>query len=297
MNHPIKYRFQTILVATDFGESSSAALQYAQAVARTHQARIVITHVIDPASYAFPTGLPASLALDMEAREEIQRMEEATRRQGIPVHSQVQTGMICERILQSVKEMHADLLILGTRAKGYAGRTALGTVARQVLTRTPCPVLTVSREMTEHLPHSGCWQRVLIAIDFSVASLEALDFAHRVTMNALTIVHAEPCRDRHEGETCMERLRFLAPFNESHTVPVEHVVATGDAAEVIVREAAKRNADLVVLGSPADDLSEEKFESSTVLRVISEVKCPVLCVPSSLRAPLAAIVKEVAEPC
>jgi hypothetical protein len=26
---------------------------------------------------------------------------------------------------------------------------------------------------------------------------------------------------------CLEQLRFLAPFNESHTVPVEHIVDTG----------------------------------------------------------------------
>jgi nucleotide-binding universal stress UspA family protein len=297
MNEAIKYRFQTILVATDFGESASAALPYARALARAHKARIVITHVIDPASYAFPDGVPSSLALGEETRQEIRRMEEETRRQGIAVHSQVQTGMICDRILQSVKEMHADLLILGTRAKGKAGRAALGTVARQVLAHTPCPVLTVSKEAMDHLPHSGCWRRVLIATDFSVASLEALDFAHRITLDLLTIVHAEPCLEHNESETCLERLRFLAPFNESHTVPVEHVVATGDAAEVIVREAQKTRTDLVVLGSPAEELSGEDFESSTVLHVISAVNCPVICVPSTLRIPVPAAAKEVAEPC
>jgi nucleotide-binding universal stress UspA family protein len=297
MNEAIKYRFQTILVATDFGENASAALQFAQALARSHKARIVIMHVIDPASYAFPNGIPASLALGDEASREIQRMEEETRRQGIAVHSQVQTGMICERILQSLKETHADLLILGTRARGHAGRAALGTVARHVLAQTPCPMLTVSREMMGHLPHSGCWQRVLVATDFSVASLEALDFAHRITLNLLTIVHAEPCLEHHEGEPCLERLRFLAPFNESHTVPVEHVVKAGDAAAVIVSQAQKTHADLVVLGSPADELSGKDFESSTVLQVISAVNCPVLCVPSTLRMPLAALAKEVAEPC
>src|SRR5579875_2380010 len=140
MNEAIKYRFQTILVATDFGKSASAALLYAQALARAHKARIVITHVIDPASFAFPDGIPSSLALEEEARQEIRRIEEETRRQGILVHSQVQTGMICDRILQSVKEMRADLLILGSGAKGKAGRAVLGTVSRQVLARTPCPI-------------------------------------------------------------------------------------------------------------------------------------------------------------
>jgi hypothetical protein len=43
----------------------------------------------------------------------------------------------------------------------------------------------------------------------------------------------------------MERLRFLAPFNESHTVPVEHIVASGSAGKVIAEYAEKFGADLV----------------------------------------------------
>jgi hypothetical protein len=35
----------------------------------------------------------------------------------------------------------------------------------------------------------------------------------------------------------------------------------------------------VVLGSPENELAEEDFATSTVLQVISKVKCPVLCLP------------------
>jgi hypothetical protein len=35
----------------------------------------------------------------------------------------------------------------------------------------------------------------------------------------------------------MERLRFVAPFNESHTVPVEHIVASDSAGKVIAEYA------------------------------------------------------------
>lgn len=41
------------------------------------------------------------------------------------------------------------------------------------------------------------------------------------------------------------------------------------------------HADLVVLGSPENELSAEDFILSTVLQVISRVACPMLCVPSS----------------
>jgi nucleotide-binding universal stress UspA family protein len=281
-----EFHFDTIVVATDLSEASSSALRYAQAVAQVHGARIIITHVIDPVGYAFASGVPAALGQDKAALEEIHRMEEETRRKGIPVHSQVETGVICDRILQSVMDARADLLILGTRASTGAGRAALGTVARQILARTPCPVLTVPRGAERHIPRGGGWQRVVIATDFSVASLEALAYAHRCAFSQLAVVHAEPCRDHKEHEACLERLRFLAPFNEQHTVPVEHIVDAGEAADLIIREAERMEADLVVLGAPIEELQEKDFASSTVLKVISGVRCPVICVPSTLEMPM-----------
>lgn len=286
MSGQSEFRFETIVVATDLSESASSALRYAQAVAQAHRARIVITHVIDPVGYAFASGVPDSLGRNQAAIDEIHRMEEETRSKGIPVHSQVQTGVICDRILQSVMDVHGDLLILGTRAKTDAGRAALGTVARQLLARTPCPVLTVPRDVERHIPHGGGWPRVLIATDFSVASLEALAYAHRFTHEHLTVVHAEGGKENREHETCLERLRFLAPFNEQHTVPIEHIVDYSDAADLIIREAERRNADLVVLGAPMVELQEKDFASSTVLKVISQVHCPVMCVPSTLELPV-----------
>jgi nucleotide-binding universal stress UspA family protein len=89
----------------------------------------------------------------------------------------------------------------------------------------------------------------------------------------------------------MERLRFVAPFNESHKVPVEHIVASGSAGKVIAEYAEKFGADLVVLGSLENELAEEDF---AVLQVISKVKCPVLCLPLVTNARPAELTYEVA---
>jgi nucleotide-binding universal stress UspA family protein len=272
-------KFNTIVVATDLCETTSSALRYAQAIARVHESTLVIVHVIDPLAYAFPNGAPTYLAADQAARADLARIEEETRNQGIPVHSVVESGVVCERILQAVTDHHADLVVLGTRARGEAGRVALGTVARQLLAKAPCPVLAVSPDADASLPWAGDWRRVLAATDFSAASLSALSFAHRVAQSQFLALHVSPCTNVRPCMQCLERLRFLAPFNESHTVPVEHVVTSGDVAKVIAEHAWKFHADLVVLGSPANQLTEEDLPSSTVLQVISYVNCPVLCIP------------------
>jgi nucleotide-binding universal stress UspA family protein len=290
-------KFRTIAVATDLSKAASSALRYAQAIARQHESTLVIVHVIDPVGYAFPSGIPDVLAADQAAREELRRIEEDTRQQGIEVHSVIESGIICECILQTLLDDRVDLLVLGTRAKTEAGRVALGTVARQLLAKTPCSILTVSPDADASLPWAGQWRRVLAATDFSAASLAALSLAQSIVHQQLLVLHAARRNNEHTCSHCLERLRFLAPFNESHTVPVNHVVESGDAGDLIAKHARNLDADLVVLGSPNKELSAEDLLTSTILHVVSQVSCPVLCVPSTRGSAATEVIDEVGFAC
>jgi nucleotide-binding universal stress UspA family protein len=290
---PNTLQFKTIAVAIDLTESASPVLRYAQAMARMYDSTLVLVHVIDPLAYAFPNGAPSPLSANSAAAAELKRIEEETRALGIPVHSVIESGIVCERILRVVREHNAELLLLGTRAKSEAGRVALGTVARQLLARSRCPIMTISPDALDSWPWAGCWRRVLAATDFSPASIRALQCAHQVALRQLILLHVLQGENGNEDLRCRERLRFLAPFNESHTVPVEHIVASGSAGKVIAEYAEKFATDLVVLGSPENELAEEDFATSTVLQVISKVKCPVLCLPLVKNARPAGLTYEV----
>lgn len=274
--HP-EFRFKTIVVATYPSEPASSALQYARAVAKMHGARLVITDIVDPVDCTFSSGLS-------EATNDSMGNVKPIRRNETTVRSRVDGAVVCDRVLQSVIEARADLLILGTDNASRAGRTALGTVVRQLLARTPCPVLTVSHGAECHIPRGGGWPRVLVATDFSAASLEALAFAHNFTFDELAVLHAVPGNECMEHKARLEYLRFLAPFNELHTVPVEHIVDSCEAAELIVYEATCMDANLVMLGTPLREPKQNELASSTILNVISHVRCPVMCIPSSAEA-------------
>jgi nucleotide-binding universal stress UspA family protein len=286
--------FKTILVATDLTHSGSCALEYAKKIAQLHKSTLVVVHAIDPAGFAFPEGLPRMPANDQAAREAVRKIEEETRAQGIEVHSLIETGLIYERILQAAADHRADLLVLGTRAAARAGRAALGTVARRLLASAPCPILTVPPAASANLTHVGRWERVLVATDFSAASLSALGHAQNITGGQLIVVHATADSGRERHAHHLERLRFVAPFNESHTLPVEHIVAEGEAGPIIAKEANRLRADLIVLGSPLNELTDEDLQTSTVLQVVAEASCPVLCVPRVRNGFAAHLEKELA---
>jgi nucleotide-binding universal stress UspA family protein len=292
-----RLQFNSIVVATDLRESGSAALRYGQAIAAMHKSVLVVVHVIDPVSYAFPGGAPESATADQTAREELQRIEEETRRQGIPIHSLVETGVVYERILQAVRDHHADLLVVGTRAMTGIGRAALGTVARRLLAKASCPVLTVPPSADAQLHWAGRWRHVLVATDFSEASLSAMGHAQRIADEQLIVLHVSDSAKDRDCRCHLERLRYLAPFNESHTLPVEHIVTAGDAGALIGEYADRFHADLVVLGSPVNELTDEDFHTSTVLQVVSAVSCPVLCVPTLAEPAETHALKEVTLSC
>jgi nucleotide-binding universal stress UspA family protein len=273
------FPFKTIVAATDFSQESSAALRCAQAIAHRQRAMLLLIHVIDPVGYAFPEGTPPALDRDAAAREELARIEAEVRRHGIPVHSRVETGLVCERILLSLRDHQAALLVLGTKAITGAGRAALGKVTRELLAHAPCPILTVAPDDPENPRDYARWNNVLAATDFSLASLSALHYAQSVAGSHLIVLHSARCGRHLECPNCLERLRFLAPFNEMHGVPVDHVVTGGDAAAMIVEAAQRLSPDLIVLGAPSPSHHEENIDSSTVVRVISAVPVPVLLVP------------------
>lgn len=282
------------MVATDFSEGASAALECGQELARVQHARLLLIHVIDPVGYAFPEGAPADLTRDAVAREELARIEAEVRQHGVPVHSRVETGIVCERILLSLRDHKAALLVLGTKAVSEAGRAALGRVTRQLLTQSPCPILTVAPGDVAKPRKFGHWHNVLAATDFSLASLSALHYAQRIAGRHLIVMHTARCGRHEECPNCLERLRFLAPFNESHTIPVDHVVTGGDPAEEIVKAAKHLRPDLIVLGAPSPEHQEHDLEHSTVARVVTEVRCPVLIVPEKRETYADEMIEEVA---
>ena len=153
-------RLKTILVVQDIAEQDvsgslgivSPALEYAQSIAVTKGAVLVLLHSIDPVGYAFPQGSPRDDFAGADAPEELAHVEAEMRAQHLPAHSVVGTEVIYQRILQAAQDHHADLIVLGTHVASPLGRLALGTAALQLLHSALCPVLCVPAQPGEATP-------------------------------------------------------------------------------------------------------------------------------------------------
>jgi nucleotide-binding universal stress UspA family protein len=273
------FPFSKIVYVGDLTGDASHGLLYAQKLAHEHQAELVVVHSLDPMVYA----LPGAELRDGAASSELAAMEHDPQRHGANHNSFVQREQICAEILGEVRRHSASLLILGTLGRTTAGSMALATMARLLMADTPCSILTVPTPAEPTALPRWLWGTVIAATDFSPAGIAALDLAQRIARRGLVVLHSTQCGKEKQCQHCMTRLRLLAPFNESHTLPVEHLVASGELSTALASLAERVHPDLLVLGAPAVGIDSRHLDDSTVYRAIVASHCPVLLVPPEAR--------------
>ena len=129
-----------IVFATDFGPGAERAAAYALSLAQEHGAHLTLLHVIESAA----TYTEESVARQKEIN--VGRMKQLMPH-GIEdwckPEFRVTFGSAVEEILVAAKESNANLIVMGAKSrKNLAGHVPL-TVAYNVVTKAPCPVLTV----------------------------------------------------------------------------------------------------------------------------------------------------------
>jgi len=135
------------------------------------------------------------------------------------------------------------------------------------------------------------FRSILVPVDFSDQSLEALRMARMIArddLSRLCVLHvAEPLHaDWHADMTALQKTahevirnvleKFVrAEFGDAG--PRRHF-AQGKPVDVIVRYAAKMNADLIVLGTHGRTGLPRVLIGSVAERVVRHAPCPVLVV-------------------
>ncbi len=272
------FPFDKIVYVGDLSGEASYGLRYTQQLAHERHAELVLVHSLDPIVYALPGVIPRGDA----AEAELTTMQHDPQRHGANHDSFVQREQICAEILGEARRHSASLLILSTAGRTAAGSMALATMARLLLADTPCSILTIPTPAESAALPRWMWQNVIAATDFSDAGIAALDVAQRIAGRGLVVLHSTQCGKEQQCSHCMTRLRLLAPFNESHTLPVEHLVIAGVLTTALASVAQRVNPDLLVLGAPPVAIESSHLDDSTVYRAIIESHCPVLLVPPGI---------------
>jgi len=290
-------RLQRILCPVDFSEYSVKAYEYAHSLARHYGAKLILEHVVQPLTSAYPYyAFPDSVneiygTLNEDAEKRLQDLVRNHTWNGIHPELAVQNGFIPETILSLAEKQAVDLIVMGTHGRQGLDRLTMGSVTEKVLRKARCPVLAV-RKPAHDFVKPGLGQdpvhlrKIVLCTDFSDHAHRALSYALSLAMeyNAeLTLVHVlEDIPDDADlqGATAEARRELEKPIPDDarNWCTIHSVVRIGKPYQEIIQLALESQADLLIMGVRGRNALDLALFGSTTHRVIQLGSCPVMVV-------------------
>jgi len=293
-----------ILFATDFSQWAQRAEDYACALACSWRASLTVLSVAE-----FPPGLNPDYLVNQQYLADLLKHASAqlvdfkgrAEGRGIAVTTRVATGIPSEEVISSAREEDSDLIVVGTRGKTGLAHILLGSTAERVIRGAPCPVLSVRTEPADIeegrvLLRPVTLERILVPVDFSDCSLDALEYAVLVAQQAkasLMFLHVlEPVSygldftlsqsgARHsEFSTWTKRFEELVSSHRHVNVPMEFRLRGGIPSDSILDSAQTLPCDLIVMGTHGRRGISHTISGSVAESVLRKSHCPVIAVRS-----------------
>jgi universal stress protein E len=290
--------FSKILVALDIvdgavSDSGRAAVAASGALARAHGASLTLVHVLHGAG---PTrgdtaSAPGSLAAQTSALLE----SVAPLAGAVDVRTEVRFGTDWRELVLTVANEAYDLVVLGTKHRGVAGRMLFGSTGSKLLRTCPCPVWIVKANDVPASP------RILVAHDLADAGHVALEVgasmaaAQSGDLHLLHVVE-HPEASRFLGSiSAEERARRLAAAEEQLRVDAQRAdgdinvitcVRDGNAHAEILDYVGKHDITTLVMGTVARSGLAGLLTGNTAENVLPWVNCSLVAVkPPGFESP------------
>jgi nucleotide-binding universal stress UspA family protein len=137
-----------ILVPTDFSEYSDRALEQALDIAKDYSAKVFLLNVIHESIHLLDFALPEDTRQLMKdgavpwTIEILQNhLDSFPQAREVEVAINVRKGLPYEEILKEGRDKNIDLIVIASLGKTGIAKYLIGSVARNVLKGSKCPVL------------------------------------------------------------------------------------------------------------------------------------------------------------
>lgn len=269
----------SLVVLTDFFAVSNRALSYAAELAVPLHAHLVLLHVrydglLSPANYR---------RLHTPAGE--QRTDQALLRlaaaQPVPTAVDVSEQFLSDAVKEAVVRHHPLLLVLGRPGSATTPEEMVVGTALDLLRHAPYPLLVVPTVGWDSFPP----RRLLLAVDGESFQLyegspDALGQLLTATNGTLQVVHVTD--DEHARPVAVDVLATLQANHLAGSLAAEQVSEVYQPTVVggVLQEAARLEADLLVLVARRHSLLGSLFHRSVTAQLLQESPIPILLLPA-----------------
>ncbi len=256
-----------ILIPTDFTVVAQYAIESAVKFAQLTNTEMVLVHIVKKTSEISE----ATARVELEA-------DKASKDFGIRVRGIVREGSIFSTIGETVTELDAGLVVMGTH--GIRGMQKLtGSWALKVIVTSKVPIIVVQ----EH-PRKDVVDKIAFPVDFKRENREKIGWAYYIAKlfnSKVYILRAETSRDKKIEQGIRTNLLFTEKFLRSKNIPYEISVAKGDDsfAKETLQYAEDIDADLLLI-TTTKGISRIDFVLGTSEEdtIANSAHIPVMCV-------------------
>ncbi len=269
---------EKIVVPLDGSVMAEAVLPHVRRLLRLEDAEAVFVRAENPAPVE--NYVPVAEAALAAAREYAAGIQDHFVREGAKAKSVARLGAPASVILEVVREEKATLVAMATHGRTGLKRILFGSVAEQILRKSPVPVLAVrpfwSYEVVQ--PDRGI-RNILVPLDGSATSRAVLprvaEFAALFGARAI-LLHALGEREGREGATGY--LKDAAAELRRSNVESISIVDTAEPAKLIQDAVRAHEADLVAMTTHGRSGVSRMITGSVAEEVLRETNVPMLVV-------------------
>lgn len=295
--------YRRLLVPLDGSAFSERALPMAVSIARSREAQVILTRVVSVSTFPGADATDAQVQAVNEAKAYLSGIAGTLSEQGLKVEVAVPYDDPADGILLEIGLRGADLVVMCTHGRSGLGRWIYGSVAEQVLKRSPVPVLLVpptGEVMTlqqDRARTSGCEAAAFIVpLDGSAFAEAALPHAAGLarafggtillltvmeppmtayTYAEVSVVPATSARLYSEAEAYVTE---MAQRLRETGLAVQAVTEEGWSPDVIARHSEKPGPGLIVMATHGRTGVARLLLGSVALQVVRRSALPILLI-------------------
>ena len=283
-----------LLFVTKFEELGFDALQSLLSLRKASLNHVVFVNVIERDRVAMHRGA------GYLKEEEIRLRETANIRfidwaedlfeKGMEVGVYIVVGSMVSEVIKAAKKEESDLIVIGRPHKGVLETLYSGSDVTELLRRAATPVLVYKQLSETTISIEKPFEKPLLAIDWSPASLRAVEYLKvlKDVINEIHIIHVVSQKEL-KGTSAMEiqsirkktrkKLDKICDIFEEIGVKADAHVYIGNAEQEIEKAAREHQASMIVLGSSGKTAWVERWLGSTPQSIAEDSIYPTLLIP------------------
>lgn len=147
-----------VLIALDYDPTAKKVAETGYALAKAMKAEVILLHVLSDAVFhsssmydpemgfgdsATVDSLQSSVVANLKKTSQVFLDKSKKHLGDEKIQTLVKEGVFADSILEAAKDLHADIIVMGSHSRKWLEQIVMGSVTEKVLHHTPIPLFII----------------------------------------------------------------------------------------------------------------------------------------------------------